>query len=628
MLLLKIQTIVSENEDLREIQLQYLRNQPSSHNDSLNPSGPLNSEILAEMNERIDLLMAENTLMTEQKAILTGEMDSLQDELQQRSREVDLLSNTLSKTSQELKNCAQQGVQTEKERDEAAKQAVSLSDALGRMDGEMEAIREQLVLWQQKNSDSDSAISDLKKALKETTSEAEETATSCMRRAKAAEDRVKQLHNQLLKASQDSDSDQEVIRKLRREYQSTRQDAEGMLQVMSGLERQLTEYSTREAEVENIARASKEKVEEALTERDRAAAREDQARREIQGLLEERKRFQEKRQSDIDAAMDQARTKAGEQVRHCEAEMRSMIETKVKTQTDADRIMRDGKSAEEAMRRLEYTHDDERKGLENNIKELRDLLASALLAKDEEASKKVDILEMNKELRQVVDKLRLDLDAIQGQLNASERSRLSESSTLKTTIREQQKEILEKTRIISRKSKELDDLKQESEDKLATVERRMNEESVHLQQRLSTAESSLKEAEQSNVAEDQRMQDQINTLRDKHSALVAKLESNLRSEIETGRRFAGKNRELEANSALLSEEKSMLVVVIEEARNTISDLQEDLISARDTILDLTESLSDSHTAREEATDRATKVLEALEPKKSGKKLVRRGGAAE
>ncbi len=628
MLLLKIQTIVSENEDLREIQLQYLRNQPSSHNDSLNPSGPLNSEILAEMNERIDLLMAENTLMTEQKAILTGEMDSLQDELQQRSREVDLLSNTLSKTSQELKNCAQQGVQTEKERDEAAKQAVSLSDALGRMDGEMEAIREQLVLWQQKNSDSDSAISDLKKALKETTSEAEETATSCMRRAKAAEDRVKQLHNQLLKASQDSDSDQEVIRKLRREYQSTRQDAEGMLQVMSGLERQLTEYSTREAEVENIARASKEKVEEALTERDRAAAREDQARREIQGLLEERKRFQEKRQSDIDAAMDQARTKAGEQVRHCEAEMRSMIETKVKTQTDADRIMRDGKSAEEAMRRLEYTHDDERKGLENNIKELRDLLASALLAKDEEASKKVDILEMNKELRQVVDKLRLDLDAIQGQLNASERSRLSESSTLKTTIREQQKEILEKTRIISRKSKELDDLKQESEDKLATVERRMNEESVHLQQRLSTAESSLKEAEQSNVAEDQRMQDQINTLRDKHSALVAKLESNLRSEIETGRRFAGKNRELEANSALLSEEKSMLVVVIEEARNTISDLQEDLISARDTILDLTESLSDSHIAREEATDRATKVLEALEPKKSGKKLVRRGGAAE
>ena len=38
----------------------------------------------------------------------------------------------------------------------------------------------------------------------------------------------------------------------------------------------------------------------------------------------------------------------------------------------------------------------------------------------------------------------------------------------------------------------------------------------------------------------------------------------------------------------------MLVVVVEEARNTIAELQEDLISARDTILDLSETLSESH----------------------------------
>jgi hypothetical protein len=31
------------------------------------------------------------------------------------------------------------------------------------------------------------------------------------------------------------------------EYQTTRSDAEGMLQVMTGLERQLTEYAEREA---------------------------------------------------------------------------------------------------------------------------------------------------------------------------------------------------------------------------------------------------------------------------------------------------------------------------------------------------------------------------------------------
>lgn len=81
------------------------------------------------------------------------------------------------------------------------------------------------------------------------------------------------------------------------------------------------------------------------------------------------------------------------------------------------------------------------------------MLASALLAKDEEASKKIDILEMNKELRQVVEKLRLDTDALQGQVNAAERARLSETATLKTLVREQQKDLQEKTRVISRKTK-------------------------------------------------------------------------------------------------------------------------------------------------------------------------------
>ncbi len=64
-----IQNIIAENEELRESQLQHLRNQPSaSGNDAfLAPSGPVHAEVLAEMNERIDILMAENSLMTEQK---------------------------------------------------------------------------------------------------------------------------------------------------------------------------------------------------------------------------------------------------------------------------------------------------------------------------------------------------------------------------------------------------------------------------------------------------------------------------------------------------------------------------------------------------------------------------------
>ena len=52
-----------------------------------------------------------------------------------------------------------------------------------------------------------------------------------MRRTKAAEERVRELHSIILQKTLDLDSAVEVGRKLRREYHSTRQDAEGMLQV-------------------------------------------------------------------------------------------------------------------------------------------------------------------------------------------------------------------------------------------------------------------------------------------------------------------------------------------------------------------------------------------------------------
>ena len=55
----------------------------------------------------------------------------------------------------------------------------------------------------------------------------------------------------------------------------------------------------------------------------------------------------------------------------------------------------------------------------------------------------------------------------------------------------------------------------------------------------------------------------------------------------------------------------MLIVVVEEARNTITDLQCDLTNAKNTILDLTESLSESHTERERASSRAMNAFEAM-----------------
>jgi len=62
-----------------------------------------------------------------------------------------------------------------------------------------------------------------------------------------------------------------------------------MLKVMGGMEKQLAEYAANEERTAALARASKEKVELAVLERDQAQAREVQARREIARLLDGRR---------------------------------------------------------------------------------------------------------------------------------------------------------------------------------------------------------------------------------------------------------------------------------------------------------------------------------------------------
>ena len=56
---------------------------------------------------------------------------------------------------------------------------------------------------------------------------------------------MRELHVLLQAKTAELDATHDTVRKLRREYTSTRQDAEGMLQVMTGLERQVAEFSAR-----------------------------------------------------------------------------------------------------------------------------------------------------------------------------------------------------------------------------------------------------------------------------------------------------------------------------------------------------------------------------------------------
>jgi chromosome segregation ATPase len=200
-----------------------------------------------------------------------SEIEETLGELELRTEAVTKLSSQLGILSQEIQTNRQKLTQAEKDREDAANAMLKCKDQLHQIEIEYNDCKEQLSVWEERCLNAENKISNLEQETQHLTHQLEEDGLNTMRKFKLCEDRIKELQLQLLQKTQDLETAQEVARKLRREYQSTRQDAEGMLQVMSGLERQLAEYSSRESEIERIAVESKEKLEEAYVARDQVS---------------------------------------------------------------------------------------------------------------------------------------------------------------------------------------------------------------------------------------------------------------------------------------------------------------------------------------------------------------------
>ena len=132
-------------------------------------------------------------------------------------------------------------------------------------------------------------LDDYRCALEELSTRANNESELLEGRARHAQDAAREFRRRLLLSEKSADAGIARERDLARELAQTRKDCKGMLKVMGGMEKQLAEYAANEERTAALARASKEKVELAVLERDQAQAREVQARREIARLLDGRR---------------------------------------------------------------------------------------------------------------------------------------------------------------------------------------------------------------------------------------------------------------------------------------------------------------------------------------------------
>lgn len=592
----KVEEVLAENDSLRE----RLLNTASEGSMGLDPVTPLNMELMNELNEKVDILMSENALLVEQKAVLASELEENGTMLEERSNQIVELCERVTRLSEENTSLREECEQANSDRKESAEQALQANEALSRVKVQLEESREEVLIWEQRSYKAEKAVAERDAELKAALAEHNKDSDITMQRMKTAEERVKELHSMVLQKTHDLDVAQDVARKLRREYQSTRQDAEGMLQVMAGLERQLSEYSSRESEVEKMCKDSKEKMEEALVDRDQAKAREEQMRREVDRLYDEKKKLTVTRHQEVDAAVQAAKDLANGQMKSLESDLHQVSSTLVRYKAEEERASRERKSAQELLEKTRKAHEAETRGMEQAMGKLEERIRSVVHEREEALLKSKEVQELNTELRLLVDKLRSQEEMHRVAVEEKDASRRKEIEQLRSQLKEAQRELSEAHRGEHRRQKELDDLHREEETKTATLAKNHAEEVAMYRRRAQEAEQSMKEMELTAASEEHRVRLLLEQFKEKASLGTLKLEGQLNDTRETLAKLMESKNALDLELQGAYTEKKRYMSLLQDSKMEINRLQDSLADYKSENMELSNQLASSLEAREVA----------------------------
>jgi chromosome segregation ATPase len=184
-------------------------------------------EAIAELHAQVKLLMDENALMVEQKVHLSQELDKQQELLEKQAIDNTGLKSKLGDALQDITRTKEGLMEVESERNAAAAEAMHLSEILGKQEQEIDSLKEGLTVAKQKLKEKEQALTEMKRLFDSLSLKYSTESDQTIDRVQQIEKHVKDLQSQLYTKNHDLEQANDVIRKLRQEYQTTRRDAEG-----------------------------------------------------------------------------------------------------------------------------------------------------------------------------------------------------------------------------------------------------------------------------------------------------------------------------------------------------------------------------------------------------------------
>jgi len=568
----KMQIVVTENDQLHKSLGDgfegLLHKTEKSRDEAGLGLGAAPPEIVQEMQERVDLLMKENANMMAQWTTMNNELERASTELTESHEKSHQLEQALSATQATALHLEESLDELRREKVQCEERFLQHSGALTTTQTQLEEMKEGMNVLRSQNELFAAQVEEKNKMIQELEERSEADNEELWQRIQALSSRTRELQGMLASKTQEAESANENVRKLARDLETTRSDNEGMLQVMSGMEKQLNDFAAREESVAQVARDSKEKVENALLARDKAVAREVQSRQELARLLESRRKDSEEQEQQHESAVSALRVKFSGQLQEREKEYQTLSLQHTDMSSKMERLVREKRHAETQNQKAQEALGSERAQIEQRCAELRARVISAEETMLSEQSSRHKLEQTVMYLKS--EKQRSETTWQQRTVTIEDQLRKCDAQI--AALQEQHRTA---TGMVEAKEKQLERLKKQRDEEVSELTKRQAEElrlkatdSERWEKQTRALDTELK-ALDSQLQQHHRKHDvAIETLKTDKDAVVAQLEHKRQEEQSSAVQLVTQNRELELQVA-------QMAVQISESRVIVADTQEE-----------------------------------------------------
>lgn len=352
---LAAQRRVSDIEMMCKAEVSKLRERAdslTSENDGLRMrlAEPKKKTTIRELEERIEILTSENALLVEESSALQIEIERSTAELRSREEECEAFKSRASTSERRRGELEKELGEVKDAAGAVEKRYVERAAELASANSQVAELKEGLASLHQQNEALRDEVDEKSRTIGELARRAEADGDELWQKVQEAASRSRELQEALGARSRELDSLADKYRRDSRELETVRADNAGMLRVMSGMEKQLATYAAREESVAAVARDSKEKAENALLARDKAAAREAQANRELEAERARRQADAERSLEAVDSSVKIERETWSAKLRERDAQLASAVERAATAEAKADRFKRETDQAQKAER--------------------------------------------------------------------------------------------------------------------------------------------------------------------------------------------------------------------------------------------------------------------------------------